>query len=86
MIICQFLVQILLGTPDAIDSSDYVMTIIRAIRKFPAERKKEVDDSYNKSTKDMKEDKLKLEKAYHQGYVDALGDIDSFIQTTSRGI
>lgn len=62
------------------------MTIIRAIRKFPAERKKEVDDSYNKSTKDMKEDKLKLEKAYHQGYVDALGDIDSFIQTTSRGI
>ena len=24
------------GTPDAIDSTDYVMTIIRAIRRFPA--------------------------------------------------
>ena len=74
------------GTPDAIDSSDYVMTIIRAIRKFPAERKNEVDDSFNKTSATLKDEKLKLEKAYHQGYVDALGDIDSFIQTTSRGI
>lgn len=74
------------GTPDAIDSSDYVMTIIRAVKKFPAERKKEVDDSFTKTSANLKDEKLKLEKAYHQGYVDALGDVDAFIQITSRGI
>lgn len=74
------------GTPDAIDSSDYVMTIIRAVKKFPAERKKEADDSFTKTSANLKDEKLKLEKAYHQGYVDALGDVDAFIQITSRGI
>lgn len=74
------------GTPDAIDSSDYVMTIIRAVKRFPAERKKEVDDSFTKTSANLKDEKLKLEKAYHQGYVDALGDVDAFIQITSRGI
>lgn len=74
------------GTPDAIDSSDYVMTIIRAVKKFPAERKKEADDNFTKTSANLKDEKLKLEKAYHQGYVDALGDVDAFIQITSRGI
>lgn len=74
------------GTPDAIDSSDYVMTIIRAIRRFPTDRKKEVESIFAESSKDMPENKLKLEKAYNKGYLDALGDINAFIQTTSRGI
>jgi hypothetical protein len=74
------------GTPDAIDSSDYVMTIIRAIRRFPVERKKEVEDIFAKTSKDMKDDVLKVEKAYNKGYLDALGDMNAFIQTTSRGI
>lgn len=74
------------GTPDAIDSSDYVMTIIRAIRRFPEARKAEVEAEFKKQTKDMKDEKLDLEKAYNKGYIDALGDINSFIATTSRGI
>lgn len=74
------------GTPDAIDSSDYVMTIIRAIRRFPEARKAEVEAEFKKQTKGMKDEKLALEKAYNKGYIDALGDINSFIATTSRGI
>lgn len=74
------------GTPDAIDSSDYVMTIIRAIRRFPEARKAEVEAEFKKQTKGMKDEKLDLEKAYNKGYIDALGDINSFIATTSRGI
>ena len=74
------------GTPDAIDSSDYVMTIIRAIRRFPEARKAEVEAEFKKQTKGMKDEKLDLEKAYNKGYIDALGDIKSFIATTSRGI
>lgn len=74
------------GTPDAIDSSDYVMTIIRAIRRFPEARKAEVEAEFKKQTKGVKDEKLDLEKAYNKGYIDALGDINSFIATTSRGI
>ena len=74
------------GTPDAIDSSDYVMTIIRAIRRFPEARKAEVEAELKKQIKGMKDEKLDLEKAYNKGYIDALGDINSFIATTSRGI
>lgn len=74
------------GTPDAIDSSDYVMTIIRAIRRFPEARKAEVEAEFKKQTKGMKDEKLDLEKAYNKGYIDALGDINSFIATISRGI
>lgn len=74
------------GTPDAIDSSDYVMTIIRAIRRFPEARKAEVEAEFKKQTKGMKDEKLNLEKAYNKGYIDALGDTNSFIATTSRGI
>ena len=74
------------GTPDAIDSSDYVMTIIRAIRRFPEARKAEVEAEFKKQTKGMKDEKLDLEKAYNKGYIDALGDINSFIATTSLGI
>lgn len=74
------------GTPDAIDSSDYVMTIIRAIRRFPEARKAEVEAEFKKQTKGMKDEKLDLEKAYNKGYIDALGDINSFIATTSHGI
>ena len=74
------------GTPDAIDSSDYVMTIIRAIRRFPEARKAEVEAEFKKQTKGMKDEKLDLEKAYNKGYIDALGDVNSFIATTSRGI
>lgn len=74
------------GTPDAIDSSDYVMTIIRAIRRFPEARKAEVEAEFKKQTKGMKDEKLDLEKAYNKGYIDALGDFNSFIATTSRGI
>ena len=74
------------GTPDAIDSSDYVMTIIRAIRRFPEARKAEVEAEFKKQTKGMKDEKLDLEKAYNKCYIDALGDINSFIATTSRGI
>ena len=74
------------GTPDAIDSSDYVMTIIRAIRRFPEARKKEAEESFKQSFKKLKDEALKLEKAYNKGYIDALGDVNAFIQTTSRGI
>ena len=42
------------GTPDAIDSSDYVMTIIRAIRRFPEARKQEVEAEFKKLTKSMR--------------------------------
>ena len=74
------------GTPDAIDSSDYVLTIIRAIRRFPEARKQEVEAEFKKQTKSMKDEKLALEKAYNKGYIDALGDVNSYIATTSRGI
>ena len=75
------------GTPDAIDSSDYVMTIIRAIRRFPEARKKEAEDAFKEAIKKMKdENKIALEKAYNKGYTDALGDVNAFITTTSRGI
>jgi len=72
------------GRPDEIDSTDYVMTIIRAIRRFPEDRKKEVE-SY-KLPEEAKGSNLQQEKAYRQGYLDALKDMDSFIKTTSRGI
>lgn len=72
------------GRPDEIDSTDYVMTIIRAIRKFPLERKAEVEAF--KLPDDAKGSNLQQEKAYRKGYLDALKDVNDFIQTTSRGI
>lgn len=72
------------GRPDEIDSTDYVMTIIRAIRRYPNDRKKEVEAF--KISEEAKGSNLQQEKAYRQGYLDALRDMDSFITTTSRGI
>lgn len=70
------------GTPDAIDSTDYVMTIIRAIRRFPADRKTEIEKiAMPKNAEDKK-----MEEAFRTGYFKALEDLTAFMQTVSRGI
>lgn len=70
------------GTPDAIDSTDYVMTIIRAIRRFPADRKAEIE----KIAVPKNEEAKKMEEAFRAGYFKALEDLSAFMQTVSRGI
>lgn len=70
------------GTPDAIDSTDYVMTIIRAIRRFPADRKAEIEKIAMPKNAEAK----KMEEAFRTGYFQALEDLSSFMQTVSRGI
>ncbi len=71
------------GTPDAIDSTDYVMTIIRAIRRFPSDRRKEIESIKveSKTAADAKNEEI-----YQKGYLAALRDIDAFIATVARGI
>lgn len=70
------------GTPDAIDSTDYVMTIIRAIRRFPGDRQKEIEQIALPKNKEIAE----KESIYRAGYFQALNDLQSFMQTVSRGI
>ena len=70
------------GTPDAIDSTDYVMTIIRAIRRFPADRKSEIEKIAMPKNAETK----KMEEAFRTGYFQALEDLTAFMQTVSRGI
>lgn len=70
------------GTPDAIDSTDYVMTIIRAIRRFPSDRKSEIEKMPMPSEAEAK----KMETAFRTGYFQALDDLTAFMQTVSRGI
>lgn len=70
------------GTPDAIDSTDYVMTIIRAIRRFPTDRKAEIEKIAMPKNAEAK----KMEEAFRTGYFQALEDLSSFMQTVSRGI
>ena len=72
------------GRPDEIDATDYVMTIIRAIRKFANERRKEVEAF--KIDENTKDEKLLQEKAYRKGYLDALRDCNNFIMSVSRGV
>lgn len=70
------------GTPDSIDSTDYVMTIIRAIRRFPADRKAEIEKIAMPKNAEAK----KLEETFRTGYFQALEDLTAFMQTVSRGI
>ena len=58
------------------------MTIIRAIRRFPADRKAEIEKIAMPNNAETK----KMEEAFRTGYFQALEDLTAFMQTVSRGI
>jgi hypothetical protein len=72
------------GSPDQIDSADYVMNIIRTIRKYPQKRKSEVEKY--KPSENAKGASLQQEKAHQKGYLDALNDMQKFLDIIAKGI